>query len=85
MYNVLSAMFNALGRSKVPLYLLIFSSVLNVGLDLYLVLTLKMGVAGVAWATLIARSIRPWLLSCCLRGSCGPTMPRRPCASMCGN
>ena len=33
MYNVLSAMFNALGRSKVPLYLLIFSSVLNVGLD----------------------------------------------------
>ena len=57
MYNVLSAMFNALGRSKVPLYLLIFSSVLNVGLDLYLVLTLKMGVAGVAWATLIAQGV----------------------------
>ena len=38
MYNVLSAMFNALGRSKVPLYLLIFSSVLNVGLDLYCLL-----------------------------------------------
>ena len=57
MYNVLSAMFNALGRSKVPLYLLIFSSVLNVGLDLYLVLTLRMGVAGVAWATLIAQGV----------------------------
>ena len=62
MYNVLSAMFNALGRSKVPLYLLIFSSVLNVGLDLYLVLTLKMGVAGVAWATLIAQGVAASLL-----------------------
>ena len=40
-----------------PLYLLIFSSVLNVGLDLYLVLTLKMGVAGGAWATLIAQGV----------------------------
>ena len=60
MYNVLSAMFNALGRSKVPLYLLIFSSVLNVGLDLYLVLTLRMGVAGVALATIIAQ-IASWL------------------------
>ena len=61
MYNVLSAMFNALGRSKVPLYLLIFSSVLNVGLDLYLVLTLKMGVAGAAIATDISQ-----LVSCVL-------------------
>ena len=29
MYNVLSSMFNALGRSRIPLYLLIFSSVLT--------------------------------------------------------
>ena len=34
MYNVLSSMFNALGRSRIPLYLLIFSSVLNVALDI---------------------------------------------------
>ncbi|MDQ9893110.1 MATE family efflux transporter, partial [Acinetobacter baumannii] len=33
MYNILSAMFNALGRSKIPLYLLIFSSVFNIVLD----------------------------------------------------
>lgn len=37
MYNVLSSMFNALGRSRIPLYLLIFSSVLNVALDIYMV------------------------------------------------
>lgn len=57
MYNVLSSMFNALGRSRVPLYLLIFSSVLNVALDIYMVTALSMGVAGVAWATLIAQGI----------------------------
>ena len=57
MYNVLSSMFNALGRSRIPLYLLIFSSVLNVILDLYMVTVLNLGVAGVAWATLIAQGL----------------------------
>ena len=57
MYNVLSSMFNALGRSRIPLYFLIFSSVLNVALDIYMVTVLHMGVAGVAWATLIAQGI----------------------------
>lgn len=57
MYNVLSAMFNALGRSRIPLYLLIFSSLFNIGLDIYMVYSLGLGVAGVAWATLIAQGI----------------------------
>lgn len=57
MYNVLSAMFNALGKSRIPLYLLIFSSVFNILLDVYMVYALKLGVAGVAWATLIAQGI----------------------------
>lgn len=57
MYNVLSAMFNALGRSRIPLYLLIFSSIFNILLDIYMVYSLGMGVAGVAWATLIAQGI----------------------------
>lgn len=57
MYNILSSMFNALGRSKIPLYLLIFSSIFNIILDVYLVAVLHMGVAGVAWATLIAQGI----------------------------
>ena len=57
MYNVLSAMFNALGRSRIPLYLLIFSSVTNIVLDVYAVVELGMGVPGVAWATLIAQGI----------------------------
>ncbi len=57
MYNVLSAMFNALGKSRIPLYFLIFSSVFNVILDVVFVTRFQMGVAGVAWATLIAQGL----------------------------
>ncbi len=57
MYNVLASMFNALGRSRIPLYLLIFSSVLNVILDIIMVRGFGLGVAGVAWATLIAQGV----------------------------
>jgi putative MATE family efflux protein len=57
MYNVLSAMFNALGKSRIPLYFLIFSSIFNVILDIIMVTKMDMGVAGVAWATLIAQGI----------------------------
>ena len=55
MYNIISSMFNALGKSKIPLIFLIFSSVLNVSLDLYMVRFLNMGIAGAAWATFIAQ------------------------------
>lgn len=57
MYNILSANFNALGRSKIPLFLLIFSSILNIVLDLWMVGSLKMGVTGAAVATVIAQGI----------------------------
>ena len=55
MYNILSSMFNAMGDSRTPLCLLIFSSVLNVFLDLWFVTQFGMGVAGVAIATVIAQ------------------------------
>ena len=57
MYNILASMFNAIGNSRSPLYFLIFSSALNVGLDLYMVISLGMGVFGAALATLIAQGI----------------------------
>lgn len=57
MYNILSSVFNALGNSRTPLYLLIFSSVLNVFLDLLMVLAFGMGVAGVAVATVTAQGL----------------------------
>ena len=57
MYNVLSATFNALGKSRIPLYFLIFSSVLNVVLDVWMVRGLGFGIAGVAIATVIAQGV----------------------------
>ena len=57
MYNIFSSMFNALGKSRIPLIFLIFSSVTNVILDVVFVTQFHMGVSGVAWATLIALGI----------------------------
>ena len=57
MYNVLSSIFNALGKSRIPLGFLIFSSLFNIFLDWISVTTFQMGIAGVAWATLIAQGI----------------------------
>lgn len=57
LYNACNAIFNALGDSKKPLVFLIFSSVVNVGLDIWFVGPLQMGVAGAAWATLIAQGL----------------------------
>lgn len=57
MYNILSSMFNAVGKSRIPLYLLIFSSILNVFMDIWMVAGLGLGVFGAALATLIAQGI----------------------------
>ena len=57
MYNILSTMFTSIGESKIPLWLLIFSSVLNIIMDFWMVGGLKLGVFGAALATLIAQGI----------------------------
>jgi len=54
-YNLLSSILRALGDSKTPLYFLIISSVLNIGLDLLFIINFKMGVAGAAYATIISQ------------------------------
>ncbi|MBQ4100792.1 MAG: MATE family efflux transporter [Oscillospiraceae bacterium] len=55
LYNSLTSVYNALGDSKTPLIFLIMATVINIGLDLLFVIVFEMGVAGVAWATLIAQ------------------------------
>jgi len=57
MYNVQASIFNSLGDSKRPLYLLIFSSLLNIALDMVFVICFHQGVRGVAVATLIAQGV----------------------------
>lgn len=56
-YNLLAGILRALGDSKTPLYFLIISSVLNIVLDLFFVVNVKLGVAGVAYATVISQGI----------------------------
>lgn len=57
LYNGVAGVLRALGDSKTPLYFLIFSSFLNIVLDLTFVLYLKMGVFGVGFATIISQAI----------------------------
>lgn len=57
LYNICTGIFNALGDSRTPLYLLIASSIGNIILDLWFVISFQWGVAGVAWATFVAQGI----------------------------
>ncbi len=56
-YNFFSSCLRAIGNSRVPLYTLIASACLNVILDLFFIRVLHMGVAGAAWATVIAQGV----------------------------
>lgn len=55
LYNLLAGIIRSLGDSKTPVYFLLLSSVLNIGLDLITILVLGMGVGGPAYATVIAQ------------------------------
>lgn len=57
LYNLLSGIIRSLGDSKSPLIFLVFSSILNIALDMALILVFRMGVAGAAWATVISQAI----------------------------
>ena len=57
LYNVVTSIFQAIGNSRIPLYFLIFSTLLNIGLDIYFVTIFNMGVEGLALATFIAQMI----------------------------
>lgn len=56
-YNMGSGILRAVGDTTRPLYFLILTSVLNIVLDLLFVLVLHMGIAGVAYATILSQFI----------------------------
>lgn len=56
-YNYFACVLRAIGNSAVPLIFLAISSVLNIVLDLAFIIVFKMGVAGAAWATIIAQGV----------------------------
>jgi len=53
-YNAISSVLRGIGDSVRPLYFLVISTTLNLGLDLLFVLVFGWGIKGVAWATFIA-------------------------------
>lgn len=55
LYNFVSAILRAVGDTKRPLYFLFQAGIINVILNLFFVLVLKIGVAGVALATTISQ------------------------------
>ncbi len=57
LYNMVAAIMRALGDSKTPLYFLILTSALNIGLDLLFIIPFHMGVLGAALATDISQVI----------------------------
>ncbi len=64
-YNILSGVLRGLGDSFSALLYLLVATVLNIGLDIYFVAGLHMGVAGVALATVIAQIVSSVL--CCIK------------------
>lgn len=54
-YNLISNILRALGDSKIPLYFLVISSMLNIVLDFVFILPFGMGVAGAAYATVLSQ------------------------------
>lgn len=62
LYNFESAIFRSIGETKIPLEALAISGVINVILNLFFVIVLKMTVNGVATATVIANAISSFVL-----------------------
>ncbi len=57
LYNVLSAVLRAVGDSRTPFIFLVICTILNIGLDVFFIVTLKMGVLGASVATITAQAV----------------------------
>ena len=57
LYNIGAGILRAVGDSQRPFYFLVLSTTLNIGLDLLFVIVFHMGVAGVAYATILAQGL----------------------------
>nr|WP_318718040.1 MATE family efflux transporter [uncultured Treponema sp.] len=66
LYNFGSAVLRAVGDTKRPLYFLLLAGIINVILNLFFVIVLKMSVAGVALATILSQALSCVLVLWCL-------------------
>lgn len=72
LYNFGAAILRSIGDTKRPLYFLLISGIINVVFNLFFVIVLHMGVAGVALATMISEGISAGLILLCLKHMDGP-------------
>lgn len=64
MYNVYASALRSIGDSKIPLYFLVLSAVLNIVMDILFIIVFRWGIAGVAWATVTAEALSALLCLC---------------------
>lgn len=76
-YNYLACLLRALGNSAAPLVFLGVSALLNVGLDLLFVPVLDWGIAGAAWATVIAQYVSAAGMLVHVLAKCKILLPKR--------
>lgn len=68
-YNMGSGILRAVGDSKRPLMFLIFTSILNILLDLFFVIILHMGIFGVSFATILSQFVSAFLVLALITGT----------------
>ena len=76
-YNLCAGLLRSTGNSLMPLVFLIFSSVLNIGLDLLFIIVFKMGVRGIAAATVAAQGVSAVLCIVYIFRKCPNLVPNR--------
>ena len=84
-YNMGSGILRAVGDSQKPFYFLVCSALINIVLDLLFVLVFHMGVAGVAYATIIAQGVSAMLVILALLRNGGCIRLKAPYASFDGD
>ena len=72
LFNVASGILRAVGDSRWPLAYLGVCCALNIALDLLFVAGIRMGVAGVAWATVLSQTVGAVLITVHLMRADGP-------------
>lgn len=76
-YNAGTGILRAIGDSRTPLYILAFTSVLNIGLDVLFVAVFHWGTAGVGIATILAQGLSMLLVAAVLKSRI-----KSPCIAM---
>ncbi len=72
LYNFGAAILRAIGDTRRPLYFLFAAGIVNVAMNLFFVIVMKMGVEGVAYATVISEHISAFLIIRSLMHAPGP-------------